>query len=58
MMLPKDPNILYSFINAKLRDHYGTLQELCAALGIQKEDLCETLSAAGYEYDDSLKRFV
>lgn len=57
-MLPKDPNILYSYINAQLRDHYGTLEELCAALGIRAEELCEKLAGAGYEYDKDLKRFV
>ena len=57
-MLPKDPNILYSYINAQLRDHYGTLEELCAALGIRAEELCSTLESAGYEYDKDLKRFV
>ncbi len=57
-MLPKDPNILYSYINAQLRDHYGTLEELCAALGIREEELCGTLERAGYEYDKELKRFV
>ncbi len=57
-MLPKDPNILYSYINAQLRDHYGTLEELCAALGIREEELRGTLERAGYEYDKDLKRFV
>ena len=57
-MLPKDPNILYSYINAQLRDHYGTLEELCAAFGIRAEELCSTLESAGYEYDKDLKRFV
>ncbi|MGN1246780.1 MAG: DUF4250 domain-containing protein, partial [Muribaculaceae bacterium] len=30
--LPKDPMMLMSFINMKLRDCYPSLDELCAAL--------------------------
>ena len=29
-MIPKDPVILLSFINTKLRDEYASLSELCA----------------------------
>ncbi len=57
-MLPKDPNMLYSYINTQLRDRNLTLEELCAQLGIRAEDLCRTLEDAGYEYQEELKRFV
>lgn len=57
-MLPKDPNMLYSYINTQLRDRNVTLEELCAQLGILPEDLCRTLEDAGYEYQEDLKRFV
>ena len=57
-MLPKDPNMLYSYINTQLRDRNVTLEELCAQLGILLEDLCQTLEDAGYEYQEDLKRFV
>jgi hypothetical protein len=57
-MLPKDPNMLYSYINTQLRDRNLTLEELCAQLGILPEDLCRTLEDAGYEYQEDLKRFV
>ena len=30
--LPKDPMMLMSFINMKLRDEYPSLDELCASL--------------------------
>ncbi|MER2055881.1 MAG: DUF4250 domain-containing protein, partial [Clostridia bacterium] len=30
-MLPKDPVILLSYVNTKLRDEYVSLQELCRA---------------------------
>ncbi len=28
-MLPKDPDMLVSFLNLKLRDYYENLDELC-----------------------------
>ncbi len=31
--LPKDPNILLSYINTKLRDDYTSLDALCDDLG-------------------------
>ena len=30
--LPKDPMVLLSFINTKLRDDYPSLDELCSSL--------------------------
>ena len=29
MLLPKDPYILLSFLNARLRDQYADLEDLC-----------------------------
>ena len=57
-MLPKDPFILLSFINTKLRDEYPGLSELCAALDADKAELTATLSEAGYAYDPVQNRFV
>ena len=31
MTIPKDPMILLSFLNMKLRDEYPSLEELCKA---------------------------
>ncbi|MBO5419170.1 MAG: DUF4250 domain-containing protein [Bacteroidales bacterium] len=55
--LPKDPIMLLSFINMKLRDYYKDLDELCEDMEIQKEELIKTLKAAGFEYNDDNKRF-
>ena len=33
MLLPKDPYILLSFLNARLRDQYADLEDLCAVPG-------------------------
>ncbi len=57
MTLPKDPYILLSFVNTKLRDFYESLDELCAALCIDKESIVEPLKAAGYQYNAKSNQF-
>lgn len=56
-MLPKDPFILLSYINTKLRDDYPSLDELCKALGVENQKLTETLDAIGYTYDVEANQF-
>lgn len=56
-MLPKDPYILLSFVNTKLRDEYPGLDELCASLGVSREDLTQRLASAGFEYEPSINQF-
>ena len=53
---PKDPAMLMSWINLKLRDFYGDLNELCDDLEIHKEDVISILEQAGYEYNDQLHK--
>lgn len=55
--IPSDPAILLSYVNTLLRDEYGSLDDLCAALGITPSDLCQRLSAAGFEYNADQNRF-
>ncbi len=57
-MLPKDPFILFSVVNTKLRDYYSSLDLLCEDLGESREDIEKTLSAAGFTYDEKMNRFV
>ena len=56
--LPKDPVILLSVINTKLRDHYRTLDELCDDMQINKSELLDILKGIDYEYDESRHQFV
>ena len=56
-MLPKDPYILLSFVNTKLRDDYPSLDEFCEALDHEKETLCEQLAQIGFQYDEKQNRF-
>ncbi len=58
MNLPNDPFMLMSFLNTKLRDFYENLDVLCEDLSLDKQDLCEKISAIGYEYDQNLNRFA
>ena len=57
-MLPKDPAILLSFVNTKLRDEYTSLSELCAALDADEREIADALSALDYRYDPEQNRFV
>lgn len=56
--LPKDPFMLLSVINMKLRDSYDSLDSLCNDLDIDRKELCDTLAAAGFQYDEANNRFV
>lgn len=56
--LPKDPYILLSYINTKLRDDYKDLGELCEDLGADREQLEATLAACGFRYDAETNRFA
>ena len=58
MSLPKDPFMLLSVINMKLRDFYPSLDALCEDLGESREEMIETLGSAGFEYDEKNNRFV
>ncbi|MBQ2112718.1 MAG: DUF4250 domain-containing protein [Bacteroidales bacterium] len=54
---PKDPAMLMSWVNMKLRDFYGSLDELCDDLEIDRNDLEERLGKAGFEYNAELNKF-
>ena len=58
MQLPKDPAILLSFINMKLRDVYPSLSALCDDLGADEEEIRKTLAQIGYEYAADKNAFV
>lgn len=56
-MLPKDPVILLSYINTQLRDFYGSYEELCKSLSLDKEEIAEKLRSIGYEYQEEINQF-
>ncbi|MGO5051434.1 DUF4250 domain-containing protein [Lachnospiraceae bacterium LCP25S3_G4] len=56
--LPKDPIILLSVMNTKLRDYYKDLDELCKELQLDKQIIQEELEKIDYEYDRATNQFV
>lgn len=54
---PKDPMILLSWTNMKLRDFYSDLDDLCQSLDIDRNELETLLETAGFTYDRQQNRF-
>ncbi len=54
---PKDPFMLMSWTNMKLRDFYKSLDELCDDLEIERAEIEGSLNAAGFEYNAELNKF-
>lgn len=57
-MLPRDPMILFSYVNTKLRDRDPSLDAFCEEEGADKDALCATLAEAGFEYDPKRNQFA
>ncbi len=56
--LPKDPIMLLSVINMKLRDFYSDLDNLCDDMDIDRAELESRLADAGFTYDHASNRFI
>ena len=56
--LPKDPMLLLSVVNTKLRDYYHNLDTLCDDMNVEKEEIVNTLKIIDYEYDENRHQFV
>lgn len=55
--LPKDPIMLLSVVNMKLRDFYSSLEEMCEDMDIRIDEIVNILGSAGFEYDREQNRF-
>ncbi len=55
--LPKDPFMLMSMVNMRLRDNNETLDEFCAGEGIDRKALEEKLRESGFEYIPEINQF-
>ena len=55
--LPKDPMMLFSVINMRLRDIYPSLDALCDDLHVDKKEIIDRLAAAGFEYNEQQNKF-
>lgn len=56
--LPKDPALLLSVINMKLRDFYPSLAALCDDLGENEKEICDKLASIGYTYSPEQNKFI
>ena len=56
--LPKEPAMLLSAVNMKLRDFYDSLDALCDDLDAERESVEKTLAGIGYTYDAEKNQFV
>lgn len=56
-MAPNDPVMLLSYVNLKLRDYYGNLDDLCENEELDKQALLDKLSGIGYVYKEDNNQF-
>jgi len=56
-MAPKDPVMLLSFINTKLRDFYPSLEILCEEEELEIKEVLAKLGEIGYSYNKDKNRF-
>lgn len=57
MALPKDPYMLLSVVNMKLRDCYGSFESLCVDMETDPREITASLLAVGYIYDGENNQF-
>ncbi len=57
MDLPKDPMMLFSVINMKLRDYYPSLDALCEDMNLDRKELEQQLAEVGFEYSEENNKF-
>ena len=58
MTLPKDPVMLLSLINTKLRDFNSSLEDFCKENDLNEDEIKEKLSIIDYHYDETINQFV
>ncbi len=56
--LPRDPVMLLSVVNTKLRDEFSSLEELCATYGVQENEIVKKLKSIDYSYDKVTNKFI
>ena len=58
MSLPKDPVMLLSVVNTKLRDFYPNVEVLADAEGADLDEIIQKLAMINYRYDADINQFV
>ena len=57
-MVPKDPVMLLSYINLKLRDYYSSLEAFCEDTDEDIENIVNQLKQIDYHYDLEKNQFI
>ena len=57
MNIPKDPYMLLSFINTKLRDDFDSLDNFCDSYNTNKQEIVKKLEDISYKYIFSENQF-
>ena len=57
-MIPKDPVMLLSFVNLKLRDYFLNLDVFCEEYEVDKDEIIQKLASIDYHYDKEKNQFV
>ena len=55
--VPKDPIILYSFLNTKLRDQYHSFSALCEDMNLDEREILSILKTMDFHYDAARNQF-
>ena len=58
MTLPKDPVMLLSLINTKLRDYNSPLDDFCKENDLNEDEIKEKLEMIDYHYNEERNQFV
>lgn len=56
-MIPRDPFILVSYLNTKLRDFYPDLKSLCRDMGLDQKEIEEKMRSVDFIYDAESNQF-
>ncbi len=57
-MIPKEPAMLLSFVNLKLRDYFLNLDVFCEEYEVNKDEIIQKLASIDYHYDKEKNQFV
>lgn len=57
-MIPKDPAILLSYVNTKLRNDYKSFDEMCDDMELDGGEIINKLETIGYKYKSERNQFV
>lgn len=58
MTIPKDPVMMVSFLNLKLRDYYASFDALCEDLNLDKEETAKIAASIDYHYIPEQNQFL